>query len=122
MTIAMSSSNAFSHYLRYKLPLTGVKIVPYSGNVAQFLLDKNYAQQGYVFSEPFVARKEGGDPRVLMLSDLGFNPYTSLLFTHEDQCATNIPNWCARWWPPRCAAGRSTSSRRDETNRATSTG
>ena len=83
MTIAMSSSNAFSHYLRRKLPLEGVKIVPYPGNVAQFLLNKNYAQQGYVFSEPFVARKEGGDPRVLMVSDLGFNPYTSLLFAHE---------------------------------------
>lgn len=83
MTIAMSSSNAYSHYLRRKLPLEGVQIVPYPGNVAQFLLNKNYAQQGYVFSEPFVARKEGGDPRVLMVSDLGFNPYTSLLFTHE---------------------------------------
>jgi NitT/TauT family transport system substrate-binding protein len=85
MTIAMSSSNAFSHYLRYKLPLPGVKIVPYPGNVAQFLINKDYAQQGYVFSEPFVARKEGGDPKVLMLSDLGFNPYTSMLCTHEDQ-------------------------------------
>ena len=81
MTIAMSTSAAFSHYLQWKVPLTGVEIVPYSGNVAQFLLNKNYAQQGYVFSEPFVARKQGGDPRVLMLADLGFNPYTSLLFT-----------------------------------------
>ena len=85
MTIAMSSSNAFSHFLRRKLPLTGVKIVPYPGNVAQFLINKDYAQQGYVFSEPFVARKEGGDPKVLMVSDLGFNPYTSLLFTHADR-------------------------------------
>jgi NitT/TauT family transport system substrate-binding protein len=59
--------------------------VPYSGNVSQFLLNKDYAQQGYVFSEPFVARKQGGDPKVLMLSDLGFNPYTSLLFTHDAQ-------------------------------------
>jgi NitT/TauT family transport system substrate-binding protein len=85
ITIAMSMSNAFSQYLRHKLPLTGVKIVPYSGNVAQFLLDKKYAQQGYVFSEPFVARKEGGDPRVLMLSEIGFNPYTSVLICHDDQ-------------------------------------
>ena len=85
ITLAMSSSNAFSHYLRYKLPLPGVKIVPYPGNVAQFLINKDYAQQGYVFSEPFVARKEGGDPKILMLSDLGFNPYTSLLCTHESQ-------------------------------------
>lgn len=83
MTIAMSPSNAYAQYLRRKLPLEGVKIVPYPGNVAQFLIDKNYAQQGYVFSEPFVARKQGGDPKVLMVSDLGFNPYTSLLFTSE---------------------------------------
>lgn len=85
MTIAMSASNAFSHYLRYKLPLPGVTIVPYPGNVAQFLLNKDYAQQGYVFSEPFVAREKGGDPKVLMVSDLGFNPYTSVLFTHDEQ-------------------------------------
>jgi NitT/TauT family transport system substrate-binding protein len=85
MTIAMSTSNAFSHFLRHQVPLAGVKIVPYAGNVAPFLLNKDYAQQGYVFSEPFVARQQGGDPKVLMLSDLGFNPYTSLLFTHDSQ-------------------------------------
>lgn len=87
MTIAMSNSNAFTQFLRHKLPLTGVKIVPYPGNVAMFLLDKNYAQQGYVFSEPIVARKEGGDPKVLMLSTLGYNPYSSTLITTDDQIA-----------------------------------
>jgi NitT/TauT family transport system substrate-binding protein len=85
MTIAMSNSNAFSQFLRRKLPLSGVTVVPYSGSVTPFLLNQDYAQQGYVFSEPFIARKQGGDPRVLMLADLGFNPYTSLLFTHDDQ-------------------------------------
>lgn len=85
MTLAMSNVDAFANYLRYKLPLPGVKIVPYAGNVAQFLIDKHYAQQGYVFSEPFVARKKGGDPKVLMVSDMGFNPYTSVLITHDDQ-------------------------------------
>jgi NitT/TauT family transport system substrate-binding protein len=83
MTIAMSASNAYTHFLRRKLPLEGVQIVPYTGSVAPFLVDKNYAQQGYVFSEPFIARKQGGDPKVLMVSELGFNPYTSLLFTSE---------------------------------------
>jgi NitT/TauT family transport system substrate-binding protein len=83
MTIAMSASNAYTHFLRRKLPLDGVQIVPYTGSVAPFLVDKSYAQQGYVFSEPFIARKEGGDPKVLMVSELGFNPYTSLLFTSE---------------------------------------
>ncbi len=85
MTIAMSNSTPFSYFLRKRLKLENVKIVPYSGNVAQFLLHKDYAQQAYVFSEPFVARKQGGDPQVLMVSDLGFNPYASVLFTHEDE-------------------------------------
>ncbi|MEX2112005.1 MAG: ABC transporter substrate-binding protein [Pirellulales bacterium] len=83
MTIAMSPSSAFTHFLQHELPLEGVRVVPYSGNVAQFLVNRDYAQQGYVFSEPFVARKAGGDPRVLLVSDLGFNPYTSLLFTSD---------------------------------------
>jgi NitT/TauT family transport system substrate-binding protein len=83
MTIAMSSARAFSHYLRSKVPLDNVKIVPYPGNVTQFLLNKEYAQQAYVFAEPYVAKSKGGDPRVLMLADLGFNPYTSLLLTTE---------------------------------------
>ena len=84
ITIAMSSSSPYAFFLRKRLKLEDVKIVPYSGNVAQFLLHKNYAQQAYVFSEPFVARKEGGDPKVLMVSDLGFNPYASVLFTHDE--------------------------------------
>jgi len=84
MTIAMSTTQAFSHYLRKKVPLDGVRVVPYSGNVSQFLQDPKLAQQGYVFSEPFVARKNGAEANVLMLSDLGFNPYTSVLFTTEE--------------------------------------
>ncbi len=87
MTIAMSTSNAYTQFLRDKLPLENVKVVPYAGNVTQFLLDKNFAQQGYVFSEPFVARKNGGDPRVLMVSELGFNPYTSVLVTRDAMIA-----------------------------------
>ncbi len=90
VTLAVSSSNAFTQYMRQELKLDqkNVKIVPYAGSVAHFLLNKNYAQQGYVFSEPFVARKGGGDPRVLMLSELGFNPYTSTLFTNDELVKT----------------------------------
>ncbi len=55
MTIAMSPSGTFTQFLRRTLKLEGVTIVPYAGSMAPFLLDKKYAQQGYVFSEPFVA-------------------------------------------------------------------
>ena len=82
ITLAISAGRAFALYLQKKLPLKDVRIVGYPGNVTNFLQDPDFAQQGYVFSEPFVARTKGGDPRALMVSDLGFNPYTSLLLTN----------------------------------------
>ncbi len=88
VTLAMTPGAAFADFLRWKLPLPGVRIVPYSGNVQAFLQDPHYVQQGYTFSEPFIARQQGVDPRVLLVSDLGFNPYTSLLFTTEKMLAT----------------------------------
>jgi NitT/TauT family transport system substrate-binding protein len=87
ITLAMSQRPAFSHYLRWKYPLTGVNIVPYPGNVSQFLANPNFAQQGYIFSEPFVARQQGGDPKALLVSDIGFNPYASVLIATESTIA-----------------------------------
>lgn len=84
MTVAMSSKNAYSHFLRKKFPFKDVQIVPYPGNVTTFLRDEKFAQQGYVFSEPFVMKQQGGDPHVLMVSDVGFNPYTSCLIAHDE--------------------------------------
>lgn len=82
LTLAISAGRAFALYMQKKLSLKDVRIVGYPGNVTNFLQDPNFAQQGYVFSEPFVAREKGGDPHTLMVSDLGFNPYTSLLLTN----------------------------------------
>ena len=87
ITLALSQRPAFSHYLRKKFPFTGVTIVPYPGNVTQFLMDPHFAQQGYVFSEPFVARSKGGDPQSLLVADVGFNPYASLLIATEEALA-----------------------------------
>jgi NitT/TauT family transport system substrate-binding protein len=83
MTLAMNPQ-PFASFLQRHVPLTGVTIVPYQGSVAQFLTDDHFGQQGYVFSEPFVAKQQGGDPKTLLVADLGFNPYTSVLFTSEN--------------------------------------
>ena len=82
--LAISDTRPFALWMKKKLPLTNVTMVPYAGLVGEFLQKPNFAQQGYVFSEPFVAKQKGGDPQVLMLSDIGFNPYASLLVTTED--------------------------------------
>ncbi|MFP6621413.1 MAG: ABC transporter substrate-binding protein [Pirellulaceae bacterium] len=84
ITLAAGSGKAYLEYLKTRVSLENVKLVPYAGSSALFLRDDNFAQQGYVFSEPFVARREGADPHVLMVSEIGFNPYTSLLVTHGE--------------------------------------
>ena len=84
MTLAAGSGKAYLEYLKTQVTLENVKLVPYAGSSALFLKDENFAQQGYVFSEPFVARQKGADPHVLMVSEIGFNPYTSLLVTHGE--------------------------------------
>lgn len=82
VTLAMSGGKAWAQFLKKKLPLEGVELQE-GATVAKFLVDENYAQQAYVFSEPFVAEQEGGDPVSLLVADLGFNPYTSLLIAKQ---------------------------------------
>ncbi len=81
--LAISDSRPFALWMKKKLPLTNVRMVPFNGLVGEFLVKPDFAQQGYVFSEPFVAKEKGGDPKVLMVSDIGFNPYASVLVTTE---------------------------------------
>lgn len=87
VTLAADHSQAYFAFLKQKVALDGVKVVPYQGNVASFLADPNFAQQAYVFSEPFVAEQQGGDPKSLLVADLGFNPYTSVLITSDPYLA-----------------------------------
>lgn len=83
ITLAMSAGAPFRQFLEATFPLTGVRIVPYPGSVVRFVTDEHYAQQGYTFSEPIIARRQGARPRVLLVADAGFNPYTSVLFASD---------------------------------------
>ncbi len=83
LTLALSQRPAFSHFLRKRFPFRNVTVVPYHGSVTPFLEDERFAMQGYVFSEPVVARRLGADARALMVADTGFNPYASVLIATE---------------------------------------
>ena len=95
LTLAVERQAPYFKYLERKVDLTGVKVVPYSGGVSRFLEDPKYAQQGYVFSEPILVRKAKGSAernagtRCLMLYEVGYNPYTSALFTTESLIKDN---------------------------------
>jgi len=104
LTLAVGSSAAFFRYMAHRLPLRGVQIVAYSGNVAAFVANPRYAQQAYVFSEPLLARKLGARPVTLMVSDLGYNPYTSVLIASESwavahpELVERLIRACRRGW------------------------
>lgn len=83
-TLAMNPGQPFAQFLNHQLKLDGVQQVPYPGSLSQFLLDKRFGQQAYNFSEPFSANEKGAHPRTLMLADIGFNTYTSMLLVSRD--------------------------------------
>lgn len=84
MTLMIKANQTFLGYLRKKLPLPNVKIVDNAGSVGPFLQDERVGQQAYVFSEPFLVQQQGAEPVNLMLSDIGFNVYTSVLITRAE--------------------------------------
>jgi NitT/TauT family transport system substrate-binding protein len=61
-----------------------VQTVPYFGTVAQLVADPRTAQQAYSFSEPFLAEQQGVKVRTLMMSEIGYNPYASVLITTDE--------------------------------------
>ena len=81
MTLQVQQGHAFLEYMRAKGLLAGVKEVPYTGGVSLTVRDPKMAQQGYVYSEPLLARQAGVEITTLMLSDIGFDPYSSVLVT-----------------------------------------
>jgi NitT/TauT family transport system substrate-binding protein len=83
VTLAMIPGSPYAIFLKSRVPLEGVMVVPYLGHVGPFLKDPKFAQQGYVFSEPILASDEGSDPRALLVADIGYNPYSTVLLTAD---------------------------------------
>ena len=76
------------NFVKQKFGYTDDQIRPYTFSLAPFLADKKAVQQGYLGSEPFLVRQQGGfDPVVLLLSDAGFAGYASLIATSRDLVA-----------------------------------
>lgn len=60
------------------------QVKPYTYNPAPFLADTNSVQQGYVTSEPFAIKQQGGiDPVVLMMADFGYDTYSTTIETSQ---------------------------------------
>lgn len=73
------------NFVRQRFGYTDDQIRPYAFSLAPFLANPKAIQQGYLGSEPFLIKQQGGfDPVVLLLSDAGFSGYASLIVTSRD--------------------------------------
>ena len=81
LTLQCQAGRPYVEFMRSKGLLEKVKEVPYFGSVAPLVADSKIAIQGYSCAEPLLAEQEGVKVRVLMVSKLGWNPYSSVLIT-----------------------------------------
>jgi len=88
LTMQSGAGRPYLKFMESKGMLDGVNLVPYTG-VANFVTDTKNAMQGYSFSEPLVAKQSGANAKVMMVSEIGFNPYASCLIATEDYIDNN---------------------------------
>ena len=105
LTLQIDSGRPYIAFMKGKGLLDdSVKIAPYFGSVAQLVAGPGFAAQGYTFSEPFMAKEQGVEVTQLMMSDIGYNPYASLLVTtetytkqHADTCRRMVQASVEGW-------------------------
>jgi NitT/TauT family transport system substrate-binding protein len=75
----------YFQWLKSEYRFSEGKVKPYTFNPQPFLADRKSAMQGYITSEPFVIEKQAGfKPTVMLLSDYGFNGYSTLIETRRE--------------------------------------
>lgn len=79
--LSWQSGLSYAQYLAKKYPNSKVQKVPYTGGIASFLKTAKFSQQCFITSEPLLAEKAGKKVKTFLVSEEGFNPYTTVLAT-----------------------------------------
>jgi len=83
--ISAGSRSTYWPYFRKKYGWEESQLRSYTGQLAQWLSDKNIVQQGLLTNEPFLVKKQvGWSPKVFLLADAGYRTYSSILTTSQD--------------------------------------
>lgn len=79
----------YAQYLAKKLGPIKAKEAPFSGGIGAFQAGPNIAQQGFVTSEPLLAKAAGLNVQTFLVADEGYNPYTTVLVTQKSRFQKN---------------------------------
>ncbi len=87
-TIGLDPGMPFVAILNEKYGGKNLKMVPYSGAMATFLVTPDYVQQCFITAEPVEAKLRSVDAKVFSVEDV-FNPYTAVIATNETYLKEN---------------------------------
>jgi len=90
--LSMPEGDAVSLYLRRRLPLKDVRLLPADTTIAPFLADTTRAQLGSCVVEELQAHEAGAHPLPLYVSETGYDPYAGVLVVSEKSQKTR-PVW-----------------------------
>ncbi|WP_179233032.1 ABC transporter substrate-binding protein [Paenibacillus rigui] len=76
-------------YLTKKYALDKVKMLKYTGSLANFAYSKEAVVQGFLMNEPIELKLQSMETDYLLVSDSGFDPYSNVLFTTEKYLKDN---------------------------------
>lgn len=89
MTLQANVGRPFLDFMKQAGLLENVQIVPYSGSLTKVVTDPKTAIQAYSFAEPLMAEEQGISVNLLMLSEIGFNPYATCLISNVEYVGEN---------------------------------
>lgn len=72
---------AFIEFIQRKYQVR-INVIPINYGLAQFMADKNFIQQCFVTNEPYFVRKNGANPRAILIAESGYDPYR-VIFTSQ---------------------------------------
>jgi NitT/TauT family transport system substrate-binding protein len=89
-TLAIQRGLPYARLLEKKFGFDKVRVVPSpGGDISAFLRDEKFAQQCFIMSEPLQARRAGVEVTTFPVSDIGYNPYTTVLATSGESLRSN---------------------------------
>jgi NitT/TauT family transport system substrate-binding protein len=83
-TLAVEPGLPYVKFLEQRYGFSALSVVPYSYSIGPLQNDPTLTQQVFVTAEPIAARRAGLAPRVFLIADAGYNPYTAVVVTHGD--------------------------------------
>ncbi len=90
-TVALEPGLPYAQFLKRKYGFENVKVVPYDGGIARLSIEKDFAQQCYLTSEPLAAKRQGVATSVFPISNEGYDPYGAVVVVSRETWTKKRP-------------------------------